>query len=137
MSSNSVDFEIEKLKKELTESIDALTNQQDRVTFATLRALCQSIVDRYYYEGVLERQPIIDINHKEEIAYFQTLIETYVKKAYTATTKEEAIHYKDQAVATANRVNSLKEATKDPNRLQVFLKEPYTYEPFDWTKYEF
>ena len=137
MSSNSVEFEIERLKKELTEAIDNLTNQQDKVTFANLRVVCQTVVDKYYYEGILERQPIIDINHKEEIAYFQTLLKSYIEKAYAAPTKEEAVAYKDQAVATAKRVNRLKEATKDQNRLQVFLKEPYTYEPFDWTKYEF
>ena len=89
MSSNSVDFEIDKMKKELTDSIDSLMNQQDeKITFSMVRNLCQGIVDRYYQEGILDRQPIIDVNHIEEIAYFQTMMNSYIQKAYAATTRD-------------------------------------------------
>lgn len=137
MSSNSIDFEIENLKNELTNLINSLSeNSKEKFTFANIRSLCQNIVDRYYQEGILDRKAIIDINHREEIAYYSTLLQTYMRRATLADNKEEAMRYKDKATVTAERVDKLKSVTKK-DRLQVYLKEPYTYEPFDWTQYDF
>ncbi len=138
MSSNSIDFEIETLQKEMSGAINTLIDEKvGPLTVSKVRNCAQAIVDRYVENGILERRAIVDVNHREEISYFETIRDGFLRKAAEANVEEERINYESGANRISIRLNSLKAQTRDPNRLQVFLKEAYTYEPYDWTKYDF
>jgi polyhydroxyalkanoate synthesis regulator phasin len=138
LSGNGIDAEINKLQEDLLDALEEFVGEKVGMpTYTAVQSRVQSVLDRYVQGGIFDRAPIVDVNHREELAYRETVRDSYIKQAAEALYPDERVAFEHEAHRQQNKIDTLKEEVKDPNKISLFIKESGSYEPYDWNKYDF
>lgn len=90
------------------------------------------ILAPYYEKGILDDIPLVDVNHKTEIAAVTAAIADLLEMAQLPDADLNEI--REVVSAFKTRLADLNEVIKrlPPNGIHVSLKDPQTYAPYIW-----
>jgi hypothetical protein len=138
MSNNSITVEVAKLKASLNKELDKFTGRKiEHNTLRQVQIHMQLVVDEMVENGVIERRPLVDVNHISEIEHYE-----HMEKILLARISRPEAGIMEQEVA-GNELTIIRQKLKqlkaeaDQDFLLVFLKERHTFKPYDWHNYDF
>jgi hypothetical protein len=129
----------EEVRNKVRESINLalrplIGTKMDATAKMRAKAVIMDVLAHYYNDGTIDEIPLIDINHETELAYLTNAIRNMYLEIDGTEDEQTRLALAREMSGYSMRANELRRQMEGlgQNSIQIFLKNPNTYEPFVW-----
>lgn len=124
---------LQKVRNSMEVALRQFINEKNDVNLRyRVRSAILDVLHNYYQDGTIDTIPLVDINHDTELAHITNQIRNLYLELDGTEEYQTRVSLQNEITMLSWRADALRSQVTNPNGVQIFLKDPITYQPFVW-----